>query len=401
MMARHSGKMTILQLVPSLEVGGAERATVDIAAALAAAGHRALVMSFGGRMVESLVRSGAEHFECAIGSKNPWSIWQNRRRLADLIKAQNIDLVHARSRAPAWSAYFATRASQVPFVTTFHDAYAGKSAPKKLYNSVMARGDRVIAISQFIAGHICAQYPLAANRIVLIPRGTDFSVFDPAAIAPERKKRFFDLHALPANVPLLLLPARFSPTKGHELTLRALARLGGRSFLCLIIGPVQARTAYSERLVALTRKLGLENKVRFIDRADLPAAYAVADLVLSPSQKAEGFGRVPVEAQAMGVPVIATALGATSETVLDGETGWLVPLGDAQALADAIVSALSLSPDRRRAMADRAIKHVRALFDVKQMCAATLDVYAGLLDTLGRMHSDIHRYDRASTPFDA
>jgi glycosyltransferase involved in cell wall biosynthesis len=264
-------------------------------------------------------------------------------------------------------------------VTTYHDAYAGKTAVKKLYNSVMARGDRVIAISQFIAGHIRTQYPRAENRIVLIPRGIDFSIFDPAAITPERKQRFHDLHTLPMNLPLLLLPARLSRTKGHELALQALARLGGRSFLCLIIGPVLGRAAYRERLVVLTQKLNLTDKVRFIDRADLPAAYAVADLVLSPSQKAEGFGRVPVEAQAMGVPVIATALGATSETVLDGETGWLVPLGDAQALADAIVRALSLSSDQRRAMADRAIKHVRARFDVQQMCAATLDLYSSLL----------------------
>ena len=276
-------------------------------------------------------------------------------------------------------------------MTTFHDAYAGKSAAKKLYNSVMARGDRVIAISQFIAGHIRAQYQVAADRVVLIPRGIDFSAFDRAAIAPERKKYFYELHALPTNVPLILLPARLSATKGHELTLRALARLGARSFLCLIIGPVLGRTAYRERLMALMQKLNLKDKVRFIDRADLPAAYAIADVVLSPSQKAEGFGRVPVEAQAMGVPVIATALGATSETVLNGETGWLVPVGDVQALADAIARALSLSPAQRQGMADRAIRHVRAHFDVKQMCAATLDLYASLLHTSPKTTSHVNR----------
>jgi glycosyltransferase involved in cell wall biosynthesis len=391
MMARRCDNMTVLQLVPSLDVGGAERATVDIACALVAAGHRALVMSSGGMMVELLLHGGAEHFECAIGRKNPWIIWQNRRCLADFIKAKNVDLVHARSRAPAWSAYFATRASHVPFVTTFHDAYAGKTAAKMLYNSVMARGDRIIAISRYVARHIRAQYHVAEDRIVLIPRGIDFSVFDPAAITLERKKHFYDLHALPTNVPLLVLPARLSSTKGHELTLRALSRLGERSFLCLIIGPILRQTAYHERLVALIQKLHLKDKVRFIDRADLPAAYAVADLVLSPSQKAEGFGRVPVEAQAMGVPIIATALGGPLETVLDGETGWLVPINDAQALADTIAQALSLSPDQRRVMADRAIKHVRAHFDVKQMCAATLDLYACLLRTSSKNPSRVCR----------
>ena len=381
MMARRSDKMTVLQLVPRLDVGGAERATVDVACALVAAGHRALVMSSGGMMVESLLQGGAEHFDYAIGRRNPWFVWKNRRHLADFIKAENVDLVHARSRAPAWSAYFATRPSYVPFVTTFHDAYASKTAPKRLYNSVMARGDRVIAISRFVARHISAQYRVAEDRIVLIPRGIDFSVFDPAAVTLDLKKRFYDMHALPDNVPLLIFPARLSFTKGHELALRALAQLGERPFLCLIIGPVLRQTAYRERLGALIQKLHLKDKVRFIDRADLAAAYAVADLVLSPSQKAEGFGRVPVEAQAMGVPVIATALGGPIETVLEGETGWLVPVGDPPALADAIARALSLTPEQRRTMAERAIEHVRAHFDVKQMCAATLDLYAGLLRT--------------------
>jgi len=380
-MPQRCKRMTILQIVPSLDVGGAERATVDIAGALVAAGHRALVMSAGGSMVESLVRSGAEHFRYKIGRKNPWIIWRNRLRLADFIKTEGVDLVHARSRVPAWSAYFAARASGVPFVTTFHDAYTGKTAAKKLYNSVMARGDCVIAISRFIAEHIRSQYHFAQKNILLIPRGIDFSIFDPAAVTVERKNEFCATHAVSTNVPLLILPARLSPTKGHELTLRALARLNERSFLCLIIGPDQGRATYHERLKALTTQLNLQDKVHFIARADLPAAYAVADLVLSPSQKAEGFGRVPVEAQAMGVPVIATALGATSETVLDGETGWLVPAGDVQAVTNMIVRALSLTREERRAMADRAMGHVRAHFDVRQMCAATLNLYKSLLST--------------------
>jgi len=225
----------------------------------------------------------------------------------------------------------------------------------------------------------CGAHVTLVGPPSLIPRGIDFSVFDPAAITPERKNAFRAAHALPANVPLIILPARLSSTKGHELALRALALIRERPFLCLMIGPSEGRTAYRERLLALTQQLNLHDKVRFIDRADIPAAYAVANLVLSPSQKAEGFGRVPVEAQAMGVPVIATALGATSETVLDGETGWLIPVGDAQALAETIVRALSLSPDARRAMADKTSKHVQAQFDVKKMCAATLDLYAGLV----------------------
>ncbi len=375
-----SRKIVVLQILPSLDVGGAERGALDVAAALVAAGHRAIVLSSGGSMVQSLLNSGAEHFQFNAGSKSPWTIWRNRNRLIDFIRAEKVDIVHARSRAPAWSAYFATRASGVPFVTTFHDAYRGDNAPKKFYNGVMARGDRVIAISQFVAEHILALYRIPQERIAVILRGIDFSVFDPAAISAERKEKFRIAHGAQPNVPLLVMPARLSHTKGHELTLRALSLLGGREFKCLIIGPDKGRAAYRERLLALTADLNLEGKVSFVERTDLPAAYAAADLVLAPSQKAEGFGRVPVESQAMGVPVIATKLGATSETVLDGKTGWLVPMGNVQALADAIIRGLSISPEQRRAMADTAIKHVRSQFDVKQMQAATLELYAELLD---------------------
>jgi glycosyltransferase involved in cell wall biosynthesis len=371
--------MTVLQVVPSLEVGGAERATVDVATALVAAGHRALVISSGGAMVERLVSAGAEHFESTIGSKNPWNILRNRARIIDFVKGHNVDIVHARSRAPAWSAYLATRFLRSAFVTTYHDAYRGTNAPKKFYNSVMARGDRVIAISRFVAEHISTQYPNARERLALIPRGIDFSVFDPTLISDERKQRFHADQGIHLDNPLLLMPARLSQTKGHELTLRALSLLANGRFFCLIVGPAKGHHAYRARLMKLAQELQLRDRISFVEQVDLPAAYAAADLVLSASQKAEGFGRVPVEAQAMGVPVIATRLGATSETVVDGETGWLVPAGDAQALAETITRALSLDTHRRRAMAKQAIKHVRSKFDVKQMCEATVNLYAELL----------------------
>ncbi len=249
-MSRPSRTMTVLQIIPRLDVGGAERGTIDVAAALVAAGHRALVMSAGGAMVEPLVRSGAEHFTADIGSKNPLNVWRNRHRLAEFIKSQAVNIVHARSRMPAWSAYFATRARRVPFVTTFHDAYRAGNPGKKLYNSVMARGDRVIAISRFIAEHIGTQYPAARARIAIIPRGIDFSVFDPAAVSAERREQFRAVHAIEPAAPLIILPARLSHTKGHELTVRALSRLAAAHYRCLFIGP--GRSGYRERLLALT-----------------------------------------------------------------------------------------------------------------------------------------------------
>jgi glycosyltransferase involved in cell wall biosynthesis len=213
--------------------------------------------------------------------------------------------------------------------------------------------------------------------MAIIPRGIDFSVFDPAAVSTERKDRFRAAHAIAEATPLIILPARLSHTKGHELTLQALCLIPRQHYHCLFIGP--GRSGYRERLLAMMHSLGLADRVELIEQTDLVAAYACADLVLSPSQKPEGFGRVAVEAQAMGVPVIATELGATGETVLNGETGWLVPPGNPQALADVIERALLLAREQRRALADKAIRHVRARFDVKDMCAATLDVYAAVL----------------------
>jgi glycosyltransferase involved in cell wall biosynthesis len=366
--------LTVLQVVPSLEAGGAERATVDIAEALVRDGHRAFVISAGGRMVKELIGKGAHHFTWPVNSKNPLQILKNARRLKHFIKLNDIDIVHARSRAPAWSGYLAAKWAKVPFVTTFHAAYKGRAFFKKMYNGVMAKGARIIAISSFIAQHITENYKGTQKKITIIPRGIDFSVYDPALITEERKKQFLEVIGNPSSsLPLVLVPGRLSPIKGQELVLHALAEVK-HPCMAIIVGPDQGRTHYNRHLHMLAEQLRLQ-KVRFLPVADLPAAYACASLVLSPSQVPEGFGRVPVEAEACGVPVIATALGATSETVRQGETGWLVPKGDIQALAAAIDTALGLTHEQRAAMGEVAKVFVRERFDLKDMCAATLKVY--------------------------
>jgi len=364
---------TVLQVVPSLEAGGSERATVDIAEALARDGHRALVVSSGGRMVKELIEKGGQHFTWPVNSKNPAQILKNAQQLKKFIAESHVDIVHARSRAPAWSALLACRMAKVPLVTTFHAAYKGSSPFKKMYNGVMTKSQRIIAISEFIAGHIRENYRNTENKITVIPRGIDFSVYDPALISLERKQKFMDILGANNSVPLVLVPGRLSPIKGQELVLRALAEVK-HPCMAVIVGPDQGRTDYNRALHELAETLRLQ-KVRFLPTADLPAAYACAALVLSPSQVPEGFGRVPVEAEAMGVPVIATALGATSETIKQNETGWLVPKGDAQALAAAIDTALGLSHEARAKMGEAAKTFVRERFDLKDMCAATLRVY--------------------------
>jgi glycosyltransferase involved in cell wall biosynthesis len=372
--------MNILQIVPSLEAGGAERATLDIAATLQSEGHLAFVISSGGRMVDELEKSGAAHFTWNVASKNPLALIANSLSLRHFIAERAIDLVHVRSRAPAWSAYFAARMAGIPFVTTFHAAYKGNAPWKRFYNGVMTRGDAIIAISAFIARHIQEKYGIAKGKITTILRGIDFLQFDPAAVSEERKSALRQQFELADVRKLIILPGRLSPIKGQELAIEALARLKAVDFLCLIIGPDQGRTEYRETLQRKINQAGMQKKILLIPQTDLMAAYALAHLVLSPSQVAEGFGRVPVEAQAFGVPVIATALGATAETVRDNETGWLVPAGDAAALHEKIALALGLSQDARSRMGAEAMVHVRRNFNMRKMCADTLALYKKTID---------------------
>lgn len=371
--------MKILQVIPSLEAGGAERATVDIALALEKAGHKAYVASSGGRMAHELEVARITHVTRDMAGKSPSNIYKNAQWLKEYIKAEQIDAVHARSRAPAWSAYFAARACKVPFITTFHAAYKGIFPLKKLYNSVMARGDRIIAISDFIADFIRTRYGVQGNRIVTIPRGINLDAFSQEQVDTKRREAVAMQLRLEKGVPFLLMPGRLSPIKGQEMTLRSLARMKGQKFICAFVGPDQGRTEYANKLHETASEHGIDKQVRFISHTDLLAAYAIADLVLSPSQVAEGFGRVPVEAQAFGVPVIATALGATRETVKEGETGWLVPEGDEEALAKAIIHALSLPREHKMHMREVAIAHARSRFDVRKMCTATIKVYEDVL----------------------
>ncbi len=263
----------------------------------------------------------------------------------------------------------------VPMVTTIHAAYKGKAPWKKLYNGIMAKADYIITVSDFIADYIRENYRVPASKLTSILRGIDFGRFDQAAVDTPRRQKFRHEHDIQSDLPLIIMPGRLSPIKGHDLFLRALAPLLDEAFQALIIGPDQGRSGYRKMLEELIVDLRLTEKVKLVERTDLMAAYACADLVVSTSQVAEGFGRVPVEAQAFGVPVIATALGATSETVLDGETGWLVPVNDEKALTYALKRGLGLSGGERGIMAAKAVSHVRSRFDMRSMCADTIALY--------------------------
>ncbi len=372
---------TVLQVLPALEAGGVERGTVDVAAALAAAGWRALVASAGGAKERELQRAGAECVTLPLASKSPFAIRANVDRLAALIEAEDVSLVHARSRAPAWSALYAARRTGRPFVTTFHGTYNYGNRIKRWYNSVMVRGDRVIAISQFIADHLREHYGVAESRIRVVHRGIDFSQFDPARASSERIIKLAGQWRLPDGVPVIMLPGRLTRWKGQTVLIDALAALGRQDVRCLLVGADQGRQAYRTELERRITARGLEDVVHVVEHCDdMPAAYMLADAVVSASLDPEAFGRVAVEAQAMGRPTIATDHGAARETLIAGETGWLTPPGDAAALAGALSEALALNAAGRAALAARAIERVRANFSKEAMCAATLAVYRELLD---------------------
>ncbi len=372
---------TILQVVPAMEQGGVERGTVEIARALVAAGWRAVVASAGGRMVAELEQVGGRHVTLPLAGKSPFLIRSNITRLENLIAVEQVDLLHARSRAPAWSAKFAARRASIPFVTTYHSPY-GDSWLKRPYNAVMASGDRVIAISDYVADVIRRRHHIDENRMVRIHRGVDLDHFDPAKVAQERVEKLAQSWQLTDDMPVILLPGRLTRWKGQLLAIEALARLQNKKAVLVLVGNDQGRKHYSDELKAQIGQLKLTDRVRLPgDCRDMAAAYMLADVVVSASIEPEGFGRVSAEGQAMGKPVVATNHGGSMEIVLDRVTGALVANNDAAAMAGAFDQMLNLDSEARRTLATKARDHVEKNFSVARMCADTLAVYRDLLDT--------------------
>jgi glycosyltransferase involved in cell wall biosynthesis len=372
----------VLQVVPSLVSGGVERGTVDVAAALVACGWTAYVASSGGPMEHQLKRARAQHLRLPLASKNPLVMRRNVAALVDIIRRHKIDIVHARSRAPAWSAWSAARATGRRFVTTFHNAYDTDLPLKRWYNSIMARGERVIAISQFVGDYAAATYGVEPDRLRVIPRGVDLATFDPRRVGGERVAALAERWRVPVEARVVMLPGRLTRWKGGLDFIEAIARLDSsrRDLCCLLVGAGQHR-GFRRELEAAIERHGLVGLFRIVeDCRDMPAAYALADVVVSASTDPEGFGRVIIEAQAMGRPVVATDHGGARETVVPGITGWLARPGDPPALAAAIGAALALGPAEQAAFARHARAQLAAAgYTREQMCARTIDVYEELL----------------------
>ena len=381
---------TVLQIIPHIDAGGAERTTIDIAAALVAAGARALVASEGGRLTSELQAVGGVLTPFPAATKNPVAMLFNARRLARLIIAEGVDIVHARSRAPAWVALLACRIAHVPLVTTYHGAYSGRSALKLRYSSVMARGDLVIANSEYTAGLVTRLYPWARTKLRIIHRGTDFSKFSPAAVEPARVARLRKSWEVAPDERIILVAARLTAWKGQKVLIEAMRLLKARGVdgvRAILAGDPQGRGGYVRELDAEIDKAGLKGIVARVGHCeDMPATFLAASVVAVPSIEPEAFGRTAVEAQAMGAPVVVSDLGAVPETVLsppqtspEARTGWRVKPSDPEALADALQAALSLGASAREAMARRARAHVEANFSLDRMTRETLDAYVAMM----------------------
>ena len=369
--------LTVLQVLPALKSGGVERGTLEIAEAIIAAGGKAVVASAGGPLVGKLEKLGAKHVTLPLDTKSPFGIWRNAGRLAQLIRREQVAIVHARSRGPAWSAMLAARRTNRPFITTYHATYNAESDLKRWYNSVMARGQRVIAISRFIADHIAERYPEATGRITIIPRGADLREFDPVLVAPERVAQLRQRWGLPADRPVVMLAARLSRWKGHAVLIEAMKRLPPGP-IAVLVGDGSARMRND--LEAQIESEELEDRVRLVGHChDMAAAYLLADVVVHASTDAEAFGRVVVEAQAMGRPVIAADRGGPRETVEDGVTGWLIKPGSRSDLAATLARVLGLSQAERTAIGLAARQAVEARYSLSRMQAATLAVYREVL----------------------
>lgn len=383
---------TILQVIPAMDSGGAERTTLEMTRAIVASGGRAIVATSGGRLTSAIEGEGGRVAILRVDTKNPIGILANASRLAGLIRAENVDLIHARSRAPAWSALMAARRTSIPFVTTWHGAYRAATPWKRFYNSAMARGDLVIANSAFTAESIRAIGDPGA-RLKVIHRGADVDEFNPERVTQGRIDAIGEKWALGTPRPfVLLLPARLTDWKGHGLAIEALRRLttGGRSgaegdLRLIFAGDAQGRDGFAASLLRRVEDLGLERMIRLAGHcSDMPAAYAAADAVLSPSTRPEAFGRVAAEAGAMGRVAIAANHGGARETIVDNETGFLVEPGSADALADAVRRTIDLGAPGRAAMGARARTHIARSFSTAAMTAATLAAYQSLFDAKAR-----------------
>ena len=377
-----------MQLLPSLESGGVERGTIDIAKILKKENFEPIVASAGGVLVYDLRESGITHVIIpSLKRKNPISIILNINRIRKLITDYNIDIIHARSRAVMWSAYFACKKSKTKLVSTVHGTYSCDFLGiknfflKKIYNSVMLKADRIITVSNFIKSYLLQNYSgNFCNKISVIQRGVDLTYFDFQRVS---KNRVIDLSKkwnLPEDKKIILMPARFTAWKGHEFLIEALTQVES-DFFCVMVGSDHGHKKYRKKIEEIIVQKKLESKVRVVDNCrDMPAAYAIAHFVVSPSIRPEAFGRISIEVQASNKIIISTKIGGSLETISDGQTGFLVDIGDHTNFAKTIDMVLKLDKETVNKIGYAGRKNIEKNFSSKKMCDLTLDIYRQVIN---------------------
>ena len=374
-------KPIVLQVLPELQHGGVEWGTIQVAEALQQNGYTNFVASAGGRLEYELDKMKVKHFKLPLKTKNPIKLYLNSIKLEKIIKENGINIVHARSRAPAWSAYWAAKRAGVKYMTTFHGTYGlGPKGIKKVYNKVMTFGQLVIAISTHIKNHMLQHYNVDETKMRLIHRCVDVEKFAPKSVSQERIIRTIKENNLPEDRPIISLVGRITRWKGQHILVEAMSMLKNKDAYALIVGSDQGRVKYTEELKATAKKLGVENRIKFIGESfDIPALLMVSDVVLSTAIEPEAFGRAAIEGQAMGKIVLASNIGGSLENLVDGVSGRLFKSNDAKSLAEAMDWALSLPEEEKKKFSEAAIKNVHDNFTKQIICDKTIAVYNELL----------------------
>ena len=383
-----SSELKVLQVIPKLGYGGAETGCYDLAHYLPENNCSSYIVTSGGELLKFIDRKKVKVIKLPVHSKNPFLMLFNSIALIFIILLNNISIVHARSRAPAWSCLLATKITRRKFVTTFHGTYNFKNSLKKFYNTVMVRSDLIIAGSNFIFSHINQNYPKYLDlkkKFLVIFRGINVDYFDSSTTLDNEENRLISDWEVDKNKKIILMPGRLTAWKGQETFIEALnlvnKELGYDSFNAVILGSDQGRDIYTKKIKRLAEQYRLTSQLKFIEHCkNMPLAYKISDIVVSASVEPEAFGRVAVEAQSMEKPIIASDIGGSNETIVDNITGFLFQSGNAEALSKKIVEALQLDESRLKSIGIEGRKNIIKKFNVEKMCFSTYSEYKKLLN---------------------
>ena len=383
-----TSNIKVLQVIPKLGYGGAETGCYDIAHYLPENNCKSFIVTSGGELIKFVDKKKVKIIRLPVHSKNPILILFNAIILVGIILIFNISIVHARSRAPAWSCFLATKLTNRKFVTTFHGTYNFKSKFKKFYNSIMLRSDLIIAGSNFIFSHIKENYSELLNvkkKFLVIFRGINVDYFDCTTTLENDEKKLLKDWQINKEKKIILMPGRLTSWKGQQLFIEAInlvkVELGYEAFHAVILGNDQGRDLYKKKLIRLTEQHRLTDQIKFIDHCkNMALAYKISDIVVSASIEPEAFGRVAVEAQSMEKIIIASNIGGSNETIINDETGLLFESGDAMSLSKKIIQALTMDESSTKLMGKEGRKNVIKKFNVEKMCFSTYSEYKRLLN---------------------